>query len=118
MLEAPAPTPAAAAPVGHDQAQEQADPARQHDGLFMRAAPGIGFFYSSNKSFNASGDRRVFRGGTFSLQFAIGGTVGRHVAMGGSYFRDQVWGLSSEDGVVDGDEPNLDDVSMTLHSTA
>jgi hypothetical protein len=96
--------------VGHDGKP-------RHDGFFARAALGPGYFYAANKALSASGDRRVFQGGTASLQLAFGGTLtGDFIILGGAYSQDYVFALSSKDSVIDGDEPDLDGYGMTLHS--
>lgn len=79
--------------------------------FFAHLALGGGYFHASS---GAQEDRRVFSGGTFSGQLAMGGRVGRKTLIGGAYLHDQVLGLSSTDEVIDGDEPTLEGVSFAL----
>jgi len=78
----------------------------------MNLGLGGGFFHASSGS---AGDTRTFSGGSVSGQLAIGGRLGsRRVAIGGMYLQDTVLGLSSKDERIDGDEPNLKDISFTF----
>jgi hypothetical protein len=80
--------------------------------LFLSLALGGGFFHASSGNSN---DTRTFSGGSVSGQLAIGGRLrSRRVAIGGMYLHDSILGLSSKDSRIDGDEPNLKDVSFTF----
>jgi hypothetical protein len=72
---------------------------------------GGGYFHAESGGDN---DTRWFNGGSVSGQLAIGGRVGRHVALAGAYLRDQVVGLTSKDQLIDGDEPHLGDATFAL----
>jgi hypothetical protein len=79
--------------------------------FFAHLALGAGYFHASS---GAQEDRRTFSGGTFSGQLAMGGRIGRKTLIGGAYLHDEVFGLSSSDEVLDGDEPKLQGVSFAL----
>jgi hypothetical protein len=81
--------------------------------LFSSLALGGGYFHASS---SGSADKRTFAGGTVAGQLVLGGRVGksRMMTIGGVYLRDQVVGLSAEDEVIDGDEPNLEQVAFGL----
>lgn len=83
----------------------------QHEGLFLRAALGPGYFRLHNDS---NADRRTFTAISSSMQFVVGGTARRQVILGGAYFRDQLWRLRAHDELDDGDEPDLSDYHMAL----
>jgi hypothetical protein len=72
---------------------------------------GPGLFTANSGS---STDRRHFSGTTLSLQAMVGSTLVRAVAIGGAYFRDQVFNLSAKDDVINGNEPDLSRVTMWL----
>lgn len=57
-------------------------------------------------------DERSFRGETFSLEAMLGAHVSRRFTLGGGYHRDQVMGLTATDSRLDGDEPDMKDVSF------
>jgi hypothetical protein len=105
---APTPAPRPAAPVPPAPNAE-----RPASGVFVGLGLGIGYFHASSGS---AADTRVFSGGTGSGQLVLGGRIGKHrnVTLGAAYLRDQVFALTSKDEVVDGDEPDLRDVSMAL----
>lgn len=61
-------------------------------------------------------DTRTFSGMSFSWHLLVGGTVTHKVAIGAGYSRELVPSPSSHDDVIDGDEPNLSDVTFALDS--
>jgi hypothetical protein len=48
----------------------------------------------------------------------LGGAASDYVVIGGGYLQQRAFALSSEDSVVDGDEPDLEGYGLTLHSLA
>ena len=88
-------------------------PPRTRDGFFARLSLGAGYFAASS---GASQDRRTFAGAPISLEADLGGTPAPWLGLGAGYTRDIILGLSSEDDVIDGDEPNLDDRSFQLET--
>jgi hypothetical protein len=111
--------PPAPAPVESPQAEVRPAPPKRAEAPVKRSRfygtlqLGGGYFHASSGS---DDDTRRFRGGTISWQVAMGGRVGRerNVALAGAFLRDQVIGLRSKDQRIDGDEPNLDDVTFGL----
>ena len=86
---------------------------RTRDGFFARLSLGAGYFAAAS---GASQDRRTFAGAPISLEADLGGTPAPWLGLGGGYTRDVIFGLSSEDEVIDGDEPNLDDLAFQLET--
>jgi hypothetical protein len=116
----PAPEPPPAAPPQAAPAPVAAPPTRSEveapvfpkpSRFFAHLALGGGYFHASS---GAQEDRRTFSGGTFSAQLAMGGRVGRKTLIGGAYLHDEVLGLSSNDEVIDGDEPTLKNIGFSL----
>jgi len=113
-------SPARAAP-SHDSAPaadnvrpaEATPRTRELTGFMATAAVGPGVFFGNS---GLSPDIRRFRGGTVSLAASMGFHLSPEVSLGATYLRDQVFALSSRDTVVDGDEPNLEDISFFLSS--
>jgi len=90
-----------------------AAPPHTRDGFFARLSLGAGYFAAAS---GASQDRRTFAGAPISLQADLGGTPAPWLGLGGAYTRDVILGLSSEDEVIDGDEPDLDDRTFQLET--
>jgi hypothetical protein len=65
---------------------------------------------------DASPDTRRFSGGTVDVEISVGGTPARGFVLGGSVLVDKVFGLSSKDDVVNGNEPTLDGISFSLNA--
>jgi hypothetical protein len=107
------------APVESPQAEVSPPPPQRTEAAVKRKRfygtlqLGGGYFHATSGS---DDDSRRFSGGTISGLLAIGGRVGqqRNVALAGAFLRDQVVGLRSKDQRIDGDEPNLDDVTFGL----
>jgi hypothetical protein len=116
-LEPQPATPAPELDQSEARGPTETDETPRHRGFLARATLGPGYFYAANKSFSASGDRRVLQGGTASLALAFGGVTNTgFLVLGGSYVRDAVFALSAKDSIVDGDEPDFTGYGMTLHS--
>jgi hypothetical protein len=81
--------------------------------FFLQGALGGGAFIGTNDS---SDDQRTFTGASFSWHLLAGGTVNERWALGAGFSRELVPSPSSSDEVIDGDEPNLDDVTFSLNS--
>jgi hypothetical protein len=96
-----------------DPAGSEQSPARTREGFFARLSLGSGWFTASS---GASEDRRTFYGAPVSLEMYLGGTTEPWLGLAGGYCRDDILGLSSEDEVVDGDEPDLDSIGFSLES--
>jgi hypothetical protein len=84
-----------------------------HDGFFLRLAVGPGVFQSST---GRSPDSRNYSGGVVSIDGAIGGSVVPGVVIGADVQTSRVFSLSSTDGVIDGDEPDLNGVRFAQTS--
>jgi hypothetical protein len=82
----------------------------KRSGIFAEVALGPGFFYART----AADDARTFTGASIAGQFVLGGTPARGLVLAGAYFRDEILGMSASDEVVDGDEPELEDVGFSL----
>jgi hypothetical protein len=89
------------------------DPPRTRHGFFARLSLGTGYFAAAS---GASDDRRTFAAAPLSLEADLGGTPAPWLGLGASYTRDDLLGLSSEDEVTDGDEPNLDELAFQLET--
>jgi hypothetical protein len=107
-----APAPRTVAPAPLAPAEPAPKGGRPSSGFFGIGL-GLGYFHANSGS---SPDRRVFSGGSISGQLVAGGRIGkwRRVTVGAAYLRDQVFGLSSTDQSVDGDEPDLHDTKFAL----
>jgi hypothetical protein len=92
---------------------EPPSPPRTRDGFFARLSLGSGWFTASS---GASDDRRTFYGAPVSLEMYLGGTTEPWLGLAGGYSRDDILGLSSEDDVIDGDEPDLDSIGFSLEA--
>jgi hypothetical protein len=88
-------------------------PPRTRDGFFARLSLGAGYFAAAS---GASQDRRIFSGAPISMEADLGGTPAPWLGLGGAYTRDAILGISSDDEVIDGDEPKLDDLSFQLET--
>jgi hypothetical protein len=86
---------------------------RELMGFTASAAVGPGMFFGNS---GLSPDIRRFRGGTVSFAASMGFHLSPEVSLAATYLRDQVFALSARDTVVDGDEPNLDNISFFLSS--
>jgi hypothetical protein len=91
------------------------DPGFLRNGFFARFALGSGVFTASS---GKAVDSRNFVGLPVSLAVYLGKAVSRFVSLGGGYARDGIGRLSSSDEVIDGDEPQLADVSFYLEQLA
>jgi hypothetical protein len=83
--------------------------------FFGSFALGPGLFHAAS---GASTDSRTFSGGSVSGLLAVGARTKRGLVIGAAYSHDGVFSLSSEDEVVDGDEPDLSDVRFSLSMLA
>jgi hypothetical protein len=119
----PAPAPPAASTTGTapyilppaplDQPPPE-EPRHRRSSFYASLGVGPGLFRATSGS---TGDRRSFSGGTVSGRVALGAQLSR-VALGGAFYYDHVYALSSEDEVIDGDEPSLKDRRFTLSGLA
>lgn len=109
----PPPPPLAEMPPAAPTAATNAGSPPKRSHLFSTLQLGGGYFHATS---GADPDLRSFRGGTISGLLAVGGRLGRtsNVALAGAFLRDQVLGLRSRDQRIDGDEPNLADVTFGL----
>jgi hypothetical protein len=83
--------------------------------VFLRFSVGPGLFQAST---GRSPDDRTYDGGVASFEAAIGGSVARGFVLGGTYQLNRVFSLSATDGVIDGDEPEVDKITFTMHSVS
>jgi hypothetical protein len=83
----------------------------QHRGFYGSAGIGAGLFRATS---GTAEDPRRFSGTTLSITAVLGGQPGRAFAFGGLFLYDHVYGLSAEDGRIDGDEPDLGGVGFSL----
>jgi hypothetical protein len=97
--------------VGSDAQQPSTSSDTIRRGFYASASLGPGLLFAGTDS---STDARTFEGTTLAVSIAMGGRIGDHVAIGGTYLRDQVLSMSVEDEVIDGDEPNLDDIGFSF----
>ena len=94
---------------------------RTHDGFYLRLGFGIGYArdsFSSNNSpeFFGSVDGTV-QGATTGLEFAIGGTFGRGVVVGGGFYVEGIWtpqALDVSDDVIQGGDVEFDSTSAGI----
>jgi hypothetical protein len=105
---APNAEPAAKVPV-----ESPPRPYESRHGLFFQAALGGGALFGSN---NVAADTRSFSGVAISWNLLLGGTMQRRWAAGAGISREHVPAPKSHDDVIDGDEPDLDAVSLSLES--
>ena len=82
-----------------------------HDGFFVRAAVGPGFFAGWS---GTAPDTRHFTGVTMSVDLAVGGTPARGLIIGGAYQMAHVFALAAKDDVINGNEPSLNGVTFSL----
>jgi hypothetical protein len=109
-----APPGATGAPAGTDvDAQPPPQPYKSPHGLFFQAGIGGGALYGSNRG---DADRRSFTGVGLSWHLLFGGTMQRRWAGGAGIAREHIPSPRAHDSVIDGDEPNLDQVSFSLDS--
>jgi len=119
--ELPARPPARVSPLPHPAADtgtaQQNVPRGNyvHDGVFARLSVGPGWFQASS---GRSPDTRNFDGGTVSIDGAVGGAPVRGFIIGAEFQTNRVFALSSSDGVIDGDEPDLSDTRFSVTSIA
>lgn len=107
----PAVAPAPAVPTA--PASPQPVPYQSPHGLFLQAGLGGGGFFGAN---DVSEDRRAFSGFALSWQLLLGGTLHRRWAGGAGVSREHVPSPRARDELIDGDEPNLDEVTLSLTS--
>jgi len=88
-------------------------PAFVRQGFFARAALGSGVFTASS---GVPSDPRSFVGMPVSLEVFLGSTLSPWLALGAGYTLDSVGLLSSQDGELDGDEPDLDSTHFVLEA--
>jgi hypothetical protein len=103
------PTPSAGAEK--PPASSPPQPYKSPHGLFFQAALGAGALLGSN---GVSSDTRSFSGVAVSWNLLFGGTMQRRWAGGAGISREHVPAPKSHDEVIDGDEPNLEQVSFAL----
>jgi hypothetical protein len=78
-------------------------------GPVVAAGIGVGLFRARSGD---SLDERRFSGETLSLEAMFGAHLGRHFTFGAAYARDQVFGLRASDSRIDGDEPDVRNVTF------
>jgi hypothetical protein len=101
-------------PIPDDAQASSPRPARGpyvHDGVFLRLAVGPGLFQASSGN---EPDSRSFSAGAVSIDAAIGGSPARGFVLGGAFQTHRLFSLTSSDDVLDGDEPDLSDVSFSV----
>jgi hypothetical protein len=90
-----------------EPAPAETPPARK--GPVIAVGIGAGLFRA--RSGNTLDERR-FSGETLSLEALFGGHLTRHFTLGAALARDQVFGLRASDSKLDGDEPDLTNLSF------
>jgi hypothetical protein len=99
-----APEPASGSPAAGDEPGQR---------LFLRLGLGSGWFGASS---GEPRDTRSFSGVPVSVDVQVGGRLSAELCAGVGYLRDEILGLSSEDEVLDGDEPDLRGTSFAMHA--
>ncbi len=102
-------------PEGDASTAEPLERGFRREGFFARLAVGSGWFSAYSGS---SGDERSFTGAPLSLEAYLGNTPLPWLGVGAGYSRDDIGGLSSEDDLVDGDEPDLESTSFHLEAVS
>lgn len=91
------------------------DPDAPHSRFMASVGLGGGWFRATS---GTSDDTRTFHGGVGAGHFALGSRISRYLSLGGGYWRSHVFHLTAKDEVLDGDEPDLDDVRFGLNQIA